>query len=68
MAKPEERARQLIDAQLGSAGWIVQDRDEMNLGAAFHRPETLLDWLKDGSSLRARRHAAAVRRGKSFST
>lgn len=142
---PEQRARVLIDAQLAAAGWVVQDRDEMNLGAGlgnavreypmaagpcdyllfvdrracgvieakpegktlsgvadqagkyqhqlpghlanwgdplrfdyeasgtetlfsdradpvqrsrytfgFHRPETLLDWLKDGSSLRAR--------------
>ena len=33
MAKPEERARQLIDAQLRAAGWVIQDRDEMNLGA-----------------------------------
>lgn len=145
MATPEQRARQLIDAQLGAAGWVLQDRGEMNLGAglgvvvreyqlgrdacdymlfvdrkacgvieakpagktlsgvadqaigyqhqlpghlanwgdplrfdyeasgtetlfsdradpeqrsrylfAFHRPETLLAWLKDGSSLRAR--------------
>ncbi|MBA3810218.1 MAG: DEAD/DEAH box helicase family protein [Caulobacteraceae bacterium] len=145
MATPEQKARQLIDAQLGAAGWVIQDRGEMNLGAGlgvavreyplaggpcdyllfvdrkacgvveakpegrtlsgvaeqaggyqqqlpghlanwgdplrfdyeasgaetlfseradpeqrsrylftFHRPETLLDWLKDGSSLRAR--------------
>lgn len=145
MSKPEERARTLIDAQLEAAGWIVQDRAELNrkagLGVAvreypmatgpcdyllfidgkacgvieakkegtplvgvaeqsaryiaappaplktwgeplrftyeasgvetqfldradpdarsrrvfsFHRPETLLGWLKDGSSLRAR--------------
>ena len=30
---PEQEARQLIDAGLTSAGWIVQDRDEMNLAA-----------------------------------
>lgn len=33
MATPEEKARQLIDAQLVAAGWVIQDRDEMNLGA-----------------------------------
>lgn len=31
--KPEETARQLIDDMLQSAGWIVQDRDKVNLGA-----------------------------------
>jgi type I restriction enzyme R subunit len=35
MAKPEEKARQLIDAQLRAAGWVIQDRDEMNLGAGL---------------------------------
>lgn len=35
MATPEQKARQLIDAQLEGAGWIVQDRDEMNLGAGL---------------------------------
>jgi len=34
-ATPEQRARKLIDAQLEAAGWVVQDRDEMNLGAAL---------------------------------
>lgn len=34
-APPEQRARALIDRQLAGAGWIVQDRDEMNLGAAL---------------------------------
>jgi type I restriction enzyme R subunit len=29
---PEQKARQLIDAQLEAAGWVIQDRDEMNLG------------------------------------
>jgi len=28
---PEEEARLLIDAGLAKAGWVVQDRDEMNL-------------------------------------
>jgi len=32
---PEQRARKLIDAQLAVAGWVVHDRDEMNLGAAL---------------------------------
>jgi type I restriction enzyme R subunit len=31
---PEERARQKIDDLLTGAGWAVQDRAEMNLGAA----------------------------------
>lgn len=31
--RPEERARADIDASLVAAGWVVQDRDEMNLGA-----------------------------------
>jgi hypothetical protein len=30
---PEQKARAQIDAALVSAGWIVQDRDEMNLAA-----------------------------------
>lgn len=35
MATPEQKARQLIDAQLGAAGWVIQDRDELNLGAGL---------------------------------
>ena len=31
--KPEERAREQIDSALADAGWIVQDRDAMNLAA-----------------------------------
>ncbi len=31
--KPEERARQSIDTMLTDAGWIVQDRQQLNLGA-----------------------------------
>ncbi len=34
MVLPEERARQNIDALLRAAGWIVQDRPGLNLGAA----------------------------------
>lgn len=34
-AAPEQRARAQIDAQLVTAGWVIQDRDEMNLGAAL---------------------------------
>jgi type I restriction enzyme R subunit len=34
-ATPEQRARALIDAQLIAAGWVIQDRDEMNLGAGL---------------------------------
>ncbi|MGC9423874.1 type I restriction-modification enzyme R subunit C-terminal domain-containing protein [Vibrio sp.] len=33
--QPEERARQTIDALLESAGWIIQDNDEINLGAGL---------------------------------
>src|SRR6185437_8527572 len=32
---PEQRARKLIDAQLTAAGWTIQDRDEINLGAGL---------------------------------
>lgn len=31
--KPEQRARELIDAQLREVGWVVQDRAELNLAA-----------------------------------
>ncbi len=31
--KPEERARETIDEMLRQSGWIVQDRDQLNLGA-----------------------------------
>lgn len=33
MAKPEEQARQRIDALLKAAGWLVQHRDQVNLHA-----------------------------------
>ncbi len=33
--KPEERARKTIDALLGQAGWVIQDRNELNLTAAM---------------------------------
>jgi type I restriction enzyme R subunit len=32
--KPEEKARQKIDALLQSAGWVIQDIHQLNLGAA----------------------------------
>ena len=35
MTTPEQKARLLIDAQLAAAGWIVQDREDMNLGAGL---------------------------------
>jgi type I restriction enzyme R subunit len=35
VSKPEDRARELIDAQLAEAGWVVQHRDEMALGAGL---------------------------------
>jgi len=31
---PEAQARQLIDAKLAQAGWVVQDMKQLNLGAA----------------------------------
>ena len=35
MATPEQKARVLIDAQLEASGWVIQDREEMNLGASL---------------------------------
>jgi type I restriction enzyme R subunit len=32
---PESRARKNIDLQLASADWIVQDREDINLGAGL---------------------------------
>ena len=32
---PEQQARERIDAALAAAGWIVHDREEMNLGAGL---------------------------------
>ena len=32
---PEQQARQQIDTALADAGWVVQDRDEMNLAAGL---------------------------------
>lgn len=29
--KPEQQAREQIDAALTEAGWLIQDRDEMNI-------------------------------------
>ncbi len=31
--KPEEKARQTIDGLLTAAGWVIQDKDQINLGA-----------------------------------
>ena len=33
--KPEDTARQTIDALLTAAGWQVQDYDRLNLGASL---------------------------------
>ena len=35
MPPPEEKARLKIDRLLGQAGWLVQDKDQINLGAAL---------------------------------
>jgi type I restriction enzyme R subunit len=32
---PDDRARSTIDGQLAEAGWTVQSRDQMNLGAGL---------------------------------
>ncbi|AQT68227.1 Type-1 restriction enzyme R protein [Anaerohalosphaera lusitana] len=32
---PEEWARKLIDEQLKAAGWVIQDRNQLNLGAGI---------------------------------
>ena len=32
-SKPEERAREEIDAALQASGWVIQDRAELNLSA-----------------------------------
>lgn len=32
-SSPEQKARAQIDAALVAAGWLVQDRDAMNLSA-----------------------------------
>jgi type I restriction enzyme R subunit len=34
MSRPEDAAREQIDAALELAGWVVQDRDAMNVDAA----------------------------------
>ena len=34
MVKPEPQAREEIDRQLKESGWVIQDRDEINLSAA----------------------------------
>ncbi len=34
MNSPEQQARQRIDELLGAAGWAVQSRDGINLGAS----------------------------------
>ncbi|MGE0668399.1 MAG: DEAD/DEAH box helicase family protein [Sphingomonadales bacterium] len=35
MATPEQRARDIIDTQLAAAGWVVQSREDMSLGAGL---------------------------------
>jgi type I restriction enzyme R subunit len=32
---PEDRARTTIDGQLAEAGWLVQSREQMNIGAGL---------------------------------
>jgi type I restriction enzyme R subunit len=33
MLTPEQQVRQLIDAQLATAGWLVQNYKQLNMGA-----------------------------------
>jgi len=35
MTTPEEKAREAIDQQLEESGWVIQDRDEINLSAGL---------------------------------
>jgi type I restriction enzyme R subunit len=35
MKTPEQRAREKIDELLEAAGWVVQSRNELNLGAGL---------------------------------
>ena len=35
MPSPEQKAREQIEAQLSAAGWVVQYREDMNLGASL---------------------------------
>ena len=35
---PEQEARELIDSQLEESGWVIQDRDEINLSAGPKNP------------------------------
>ena len=60
--KPEERARETIDALLAAAGWVIQDREDMNLIAAegiavreFSVKEGVADYLLfvDGKAIGA---------------
>ena len=55
--KPEEKARDLIDRQLTQCGWIVQDREAMNITAG--RGVALDD---EGAEFTAMAWAAGARR------
>ena len=50
--KAEEKARQKIDELLEAAGWVIQDRNEMNIAASigvaireFPLPNGFADYL-----------------------
>jgi type I restriction enzyme R subunit len=53
---PEQKARREIDADLTSAGWIVQERDDLNLKAGR------------GTAVRVDRKAAGAIRAKPTGT
>jgi type I restriction enzyme R subunit len=44
MPTPEQLARENIDSQLKSCGWVVQDRAEMNLYAGRGVDFAVPDW------------------------
>src|SRR6266446_7898874 len=60
MPSPEELAREKIDKLLTDCGWIVQNRSTIDPSPksrnvfAFHKPETLLEYLEPNANLNTR--------------
>ena len=50
---PEQQARREIDADLTSAGWLVQSRDELDLTAGRGIEAALEQFTKIAARLRA---------------
>ena len=59
---PEDRARATIDEQLAKAGWLVQSREQMNLGAGLGVAVREFQTGFRAGRLRAVRRSQAVRR------